>query len=166
MPWFYRIFVVLTAAGGLLSGCTTALPASGTLAPGPALPRADINGRALRSEATLTLATGESVAARALHVAPDLATWLDPDSGRLHSAATADIIAVRVADRRSRTVRGAVLGAIAGGLVGLGVGALWESVEGGDAAAEGLVGGTLVGAGVGALLGHASSASRPLPVPR
>ena len=162
-PQLYRILVVLIAAGALLSGCATARPASEPLGSGPPLPRADVNGRAHRSEARLTLATGESVAARALHVAPDLTTWLDPASGRLRSAPSADVLAVRFVSRHRRTVRGAVIGCLVGAVVGLGAGALIESVEGGDAAVVGLVGGTVVGAGLGALLGRASSAPRPMP---
>ena len=164
----HRVLLLVIAAGALSSGCADIRPATTfePLGTSSSLSRAEINGRSPRSAASLTLATGEVVDADALHIAQDLTTWFDPATGTLRTASTADVLAVRVTDRRSQTIRGAVIGAIAGGLVGLGVGALWESVEGGDAAAVGLIGGTAVGAGIGALLGHASSAPRPLPVPR
>lgn len=152
----------------VLGGCTHTRGLEGQ-------PWSQINAQAGRSEATVELASGERVAARSLHLAPDVATWVDPASGDLRSVPTADVVAVRFADRQRGALEGAGIGLAAGAIVGGTVGGFAALREAGYFPREGnpddtavLVGagaGGLVGAALGSLLGAArrSHVVHPLP---
>ena len=142
--------LVLAALALVAGGCVHAHGLSDS--------RARVNDRARAAPATLTLATGETARAHALHLAPDLATWTDGE-GRARSAPAADVVAVRFESRRRGALEGAAFGLAAGAVLGVGLGVFWEfgrSGLGGDpdpAAAVGAAAGA--GAGLGALVGSA-----------
>lgn len=150
-----RPAAVLVLAGCALAGCTHTQPAPLASAGG----RSDVNGRARTADATVVLAGGERARARALHLAPDLATWTDPETGAARSAPTADLVSVRFVDRARGGAEGAGLGLLAGAGVGLALSAL--AVASGDTGPLGPAEGTarvtsafgLIGAGVGAVGG-------------
>ena len=140
----------------LLAGCTHVRPAP--LASGDG--RSEVNDRARTAEAVVVVADGERARARALHLAPDLATWTDPETGSVRSAPTGDLVSVRFVDRGRGGVEGAGLGLLAGAGVGLVLGTLVAVTdESGPilTPAEGVafsaLGFGLVGAGVGAVGG-------------
>ncbi|MDT7856570.1 hypothetical protein RQM47_07955 [Rubrivirga sp. S365] len=151
-----------------LAGCTHIQPAPLASAGG----RSDVNDRARTADATVVLADGERARARALHLAPDLATWTDPQTGAARSAPTADLLSVRFVDRARGGAEGAGLGLLAGAGVGLALSAL--VVASGDTGplepAEGAALITsafgLIGAGVGAVGGldrGSQAVYRPVP---
>ena len=140
----------------LLAGCTQ----TRTLAPDDPYAWDEVNGRGGRGEAAVvTLAGGETVRAEAVHVAPDVATWLDPATGAGRSAPTADVVSVAFADPGRGALQGLAIGGSLGGLLGMGAGTFVDFLDdfGGPGAAT--VGGTLVGGavagGIGALAGRA-----------
>ncbi len=89
------------------SGCTS----SRTLAPDAAGLR-HVNAEYGTRPARVRLASGVIVDARALHADADTTTWVDPASGTLQRAATADVVYVE----RVRRGRGAWQGAAITGL--------------------------------------------------
>ena len=99
----------------MLAGCTHTRPLDASAE----LRRAEVNERAKRSSAILTLVTGERVSVQALHMAPDLATWVDPARGAARSSPTADVAAVEFVGRG----RGALEGLGLGLVIGAGAGA-------------------------------------------
>ena len=143
------------AAGLLLAGCVHTQPAPLASAGG----RAEVNDRARTADAAVVLADGERTRARALHLAPDLATWTDPETGAARSAPTGDLVSVRFVDRGRGGLEGAGLGLLAGAGVGLvlSTAAVVSGDAGPIAPAEGvvLIASTfgLVGAGVGVVGG-------------
>ena len=154
-----------------VGGCTHARDLSRPL------PQAELNDRARDVIAVVTLASGEAVRARSLHVAPDLATWTDPETGELRSAPTPDVISVRVASKGLGTVEGVGLGLAFGTILGGSAGMFWGvGQKGGDPAGidgSTLVGGSaggLVGAGLGAFLSRTQRSevmyTRPTPAAR
>ena len=110
----------------MLAGCTHTRPLDASAE----LRRAEVNERATRSSATLTLVTGERVSGRALHLAPDLATWVDPATGEARSAPTGDVAAVEFVGRGRGALQGLGLGLAIG--AGVGAAAGWATYEDGD----------------------------------
>ncbi len=92
---------------GVVTGCTSTQSVSSDTA-GLARANQTLAGRTV----TLHLSDGRRVAAQSLRLAPDTTSWIDPATGALQRAATAD---VRVAERVRRG-RGAWQGALITGL--------------------------------------------------
>ncbi|MGB3544836.1 hypothetical protein [Rubrivirga sp.] len=79
--------------------------------------RSDINDRAALETTLVTLAWGETVRARLFHIAPDVATWLDPKTRRFRSVPASDVARVRFVHRGRGALEGGGLGLlVAGGL--------------------------------------------------
>ena len=139
----------------LLAGCVHTHPAPLASADG----RSEVNDRARTADAVVVLDGGEQARARALHLAPDLATWTDPKTGAARSAPTGDLVSVRFVDRGRGGLEGAGLGLLAGAGVGLvlSTAAVVSGDTGPIAPAEGvvLIASTfgLIGAGVGVVGG-------------
>ena len=143
-------------AAVVLGGCTHArtLDASGPD------PWSSLNRQTARAAALVTLADGRKVRTRSLHVAPDLATWLAPETGRAGSVATGEIVEVRVRSRGRGVLDGLGIGAavaVAAAAYGAALGAkedtgAWAAVGavgvGGPALAVGAVAGFVQGADV------------------
>ena len=115
------------AASLLLAGCVHTQPAPLASAGG----RSEVNDRARTADAAVVLADGEQARARALHLAPDLATWTDPETGAARSAPTGDLVSVRFADRGRGGREGAGIGLLAGAGYGLALGVLAVAVDDG-----------------------------------
>ena len=120
--------------------------------------RARINLRASERPAVIAIEGQRRQTVEALHVAADLTTWLDPETGGLRSAPTSEVEAVTF----RRPGYGALEGLAVGALVGAALGFVAYEIERGDPATAfagqgevtgtiGLVGG-LAGAAVGAAL--------------
>lgn len=99
-------FALLLATAALMTGCTT----TRTLDPSVSALRSDVNERAARHPAVVTLASGERVPAASLHLAPDVTTWLDPTTGQGRSVETEAIVSIRITDRGRGTLQGAGAG--------------------------------------------------------
>ena len=124
-----------------------------------------INVRVERRTARVALAGGSAVSVRALHVAPDVTTWIDPATGKTGSAPTAEVVSVQFTNRGRGLLEGLglglVVGAGGGALVGL---ATYEEPRPGelcifcsrsDSALLGAVFFGMVGTGLGGLIGLA-----------
>ena len=108
----YVIFAaVLTLA---LTGCTTVR----TVDPTDAAPFSEINKRAQRKKAHLTLASGHRIVASHLQVTRDSTSWFEPGTERLRTVATSQIAHVRFFDGGKGMVAGAWRGALSGALFG------------------------------------------------
>lgn len=115
------------------------------------------------SSATVALASGERARVRSLHVAPDVTTWVDPETGTARSVPTAEVASVQLLNRRRGALEGAGLGAVAGAVGGAALGVVavsngWWGSAGdfpGDAffVIAGSTNGALIGAGAGGALG-------------
>lgn len=108
----FRLLALLT----LLTGCTTTQALDATT---PGL-RSAINEQATRRQAVVTLRSGERMPAASLHLAPDVTTWIDPETGAGRSASTDDIVDVRFVHRRRGALEGVGAG-LAAAAVGAGV---------------------------------------------
>jgi len=117
MPLLGARLVVVAALA--LAGCTHSRPLD-TTSPES---RTHVNARAEGESARLTLHGGEEVRAHGLHVAPDVTTWLDPDTGEMRSAPTGDLASVRFTDRGRGVLEGIGLGTAIGFAFGVSVGA-------------------------------------------
>jgi hypothetical protein len=115
-PLSARLVVVAALA---LAGCTHHRPLD-TASPES---RTHVNTRAEGESALVTLHDGEEVRARSLHVAPDVTTWLDPETGEMRSIPTNDLVSVRFTDRGRGVLEGIGLGTAIGFAFGVGVGA-------------------------------------------
>jgi hypothetical protein len=108
MPLLCARLVVLAAL--VLAGCThhrsldAASPES----------RSHVNARAEGESALVTLDVGEEIRARGLHVAPDVTTWLDSDTGEARSVPTTSLASVRFTDRGRGVLEGIGLGTAIG----------------------------------------------------
>ena len=140
----------------VLAGCTQ----TRTLAPDDPHRWDEVNGRGGRGEgAVVTLASGEAVRARAVHVAPDVATWLDPETGDGRSAPTGDVVSVTFSDPGRGALQGLAIGGTLGALLGMSAGTFVDFVDDfggpGDATVVGMLVGGAVAGGLGALAGRA-----------
>ena len=119
-----------------------------------------LNARATRQPAALVLTDGQRLEARALHVAPDVTTWLDPATGAARSVPTSELASATVVDRSRGTLEGLGIGLATGAVLGTGAGALWEfgrnglSRDSNSAGAWGAAVGGGIGGGLGALIGR------------
>jgi hypothetical protein len=95
----------------LLAGCVSTQPVSLGTPDG----RARVNARAERGHPVLALYGGRGRQVRALHVGPDVTTWVDKRTGEARSAPTASVAAVTFRRDGAGALRGAAVG------VGLGV---------------------------------------------
>lgn len=139
----------LLIALALLTGCTTSRVAdlSSTST------RTEVNARAERGHPVLHLSGERGRQVRALHVAPDVTTWVDKKTGESRSAPTTDVEAI--AFRRDG------LGALQGVGIGVAVGALFGTMMGaidGEglftySPLQGAAMGAAAGAGIGVIVG-------------
>ena len=111
-----RLVVVVALA---LAGCTHSRPLD---AASPES-RTHVNARAEGESARITLYDGEEAHVRSLHVAPDVTTWLDPDTDELRSVPTSDLASVQFTDRGRGVLEGIGLGTAIGFAFGVSVGA-------------------------------------------
>jgi hypothetical protein len=117
MPSLSACLVIVVALA--LAGCTHSRP----LEPASPESRTHVNARAEGESALVTLHDGEEAHARSLHVAPDVTTWLDPDTGEMRSVPTSDLAFVRFTDRGRGVLEGTGIGTAIGFAFGVGVGA-------------------------------------------
>ena len=102
----------------LLVGCTHTRILNASAADA----RAEINERAERGVAEITLNTGERVTAnRSLHVAPDVVTWIDPASGEARSVSLSELVSVQFSSSGWGAFEGLVYGFLVGSVVGAAV---------------------------------------------
>jgi uncharacterized protein YceK len=130
---------------------------------------AEINQRAERTNAQVTLTSGQTNRAHRLRVAPDSSAWLDGPSGQQLRFATTDIQQVQFRDQFSGTLKGFGIGALAGAAFMVGT---WQ-VDGYDWDVSLIMGALaapvtgLIGALIGSLTGsrkvYRFSASQPEP---
>ena len=83
---------------------------------------AQFNAEAADRAATVTLLSGGEYAARALQVAPDSTSWLNPESNEVVSVPTYDVADVRFRNHGRGAVNGLVGGAVGAGLFGFLIG--------------------------------------------
>ena len=150
-PPFARLFLLIALA---LAGCTHSRPFD-TASPDS---HAGINDRAEGEAALVTLYGGEEARARSLHVAPDMTTWIDSDTGEMRSVSTSELASVRFTDRGRGILEGVGYGAAVGAGLGVVVGALTGAYDDGDEIIQfSPLGGALVGSvvfgGAGAVIG-------------
>lgn len=137
---------------------------------------AEINQRGERSTASVTLITGETVSARSLHFAPDLVTWIDPQTGATTSSHTSDVGSVRFMSRGRGALEGLGVGFLTGAVVGGLVFFLAESggadcqscildFSPGEAALLGIIVIGVPGAAVGGLVGAGRGSRRVFVAP-
>ena len=117
MPSLCARLVVVAALA--LAGCTH----SRSLDAASPESRTHVNARAEEEFALVTLHDGEEVRARGLHVAPDVTTWLDPDTDEMRSVPTSNLASVRFTDRGRGVLEGTGIGTAIGFAFGVGVGA-------------------------------------------
>lgn len=77
----------------------------------------EINRRAERRDARVTLTSGETVHARRLQMSADSSTWLNARAGQPLRVATQDIQKVQFLNRDTGTLMGAGIGALGGALL-------------------------------------------------
>lgn len=151
MPSLSVRLVVVAAL--TLAGCTH----NRTLEPASPESRTHVNARAEGESALVTLRHGEEVRARSLHVAPDVTTWLDPDTSEMRSVPTSELASVRFTDRGRGVLEGLGVGAAYGAGLGVLVGALTGANDDGDFIQFSPAGGALIGGvffgGIGAAIG-------------
>jgi hypothetical protein len=121
MPLLCARLVVLAAL--VLAGCTHHRPLD---AASPES-RSHVNARAEGEYALVTLHGGEEAPARGLHVAPDVTTWLDSDTGEARSVPTTSLASVRFTDRGRGVLEGIGLGTAIGFAFGTVAGTLDDS---------------------------------------
>lgn len=135
----------------LLAGCVSTQSVSLDTAEG----RARINERAERGHPVLTLTGQRGHLVQALHIAPDLTTWIDRKTGEARAAPTSSVEAVTFRRDGAGALKGLAVGASTGAALGLLIGLAeddpgffslstggWTAV----AAAQGALVGTLAGA--------------------
>lgn len=110
VPAARRLALVLALVVG---GCVHTQPVSLASPEG----RAEVNARAARRVATLTVRGGPPQRVRGLHVGPDETTWVDRLAGGARSVPTADVVSVSFS--RGRVWRGAAIGAGVGAALGV-----------------------------------------------
>jgi hypothetical protein len=112
---FPLLFLILLA----LTGCRSTRPIEGS----SPYRFVALNAEGSRQTAVVSLADGRQERARALRVAPDSTSWIDPGTRSVRSVATADVAAVRFTDRSRGALQGGAaamaLGAVAGLAIGL-----------------------------------------------
>ena len=145
-----RLVVVVALA---LAGCTHSRPLD---AASPES-RTHVNARAEGESARITLHDGEEVRARGLHVAPDVTTWLDPDTDEMRSVPTSELASVQFTDRGRGALEGLGLGTAIGAAFGASVGVYLGAKDDGSfiqfsPATDALIGSVLFG-GIGAIIG-------------
>lgn len=77
----------------------------------------NLNEKASRKRAALTLSRGREFQAEALRIDPDSVTWLDPKTKKVHSAASAEVLSVSFKDHGRGAGQGLGLGVLFGGLL-------------------------------------------------
>ncbi len=105
----------LVVLAPLLAGCVYTRPAS-LASP---TDRAEVNARAERGHAVVTLAGERGRHVRALHVGPDTTTWVNKRTGESRSAPTSDVAAVTFRRDGAGALKGAAIGTSVGVLLGL-----------------------------------------------
>ena len=120
----------------------------------PYVSYAKLNRLARGKVATVLLADGRELKVGTLQVTPDSTSWLDPETGRFESVATAEIQEMRFVRHGKGALEGLGMGLLVGAVVGGALGASarcegWCFVSQGELA---LIGGAVLG-GIGALVG-------------
>ncbi len=113
--------------------------------------RDEINLRTAGRTATLVLRDGFQQKVEGIHIAPDLTSWIDPESTNLRSAPTDDVVAVRFI----RSGHGALLGFGVGCALAavIGTGIFYATSDTSDQRASALLGGPLVFGPMGGIVG-------------
>ncbi len=99
----------------LLGGCAHSRPFD------PAAPegRAEVNAQVGGRSTVVVLTSGERAEAESLRLAPDGASWIEPETGEARSVALAEVRAVQVPARSRGALEGFVIGVVIG--AGLGI---------------------------------------------
>ena len=119
--------------------------------------RAEINSRANRGKAVLTLTTGEQIASSTLRLDAQQASWTDWRTGEPRSVSLDAVQAIRVQDRRSYVLRDLGIGLATGAATGLMMGSQSEPniiFSRQDLQLMSLAAGAIIGTSVGALVGY------------
>jgi hypothetical protein len=143
----------------LLSGCAHSLPFNSATPEG----RAEVNVEAANKLSVITLTNGGCVGAKSLRLGTDVASWdvaswIDVNTGQLHTVPLSEVYAVYIPDRESNSFKRFMTGASIGAAIGF----LAIAIEGGGSRLGGpspavAIGGTaLVGGAIGTLLGMES----------
>ena len=148
----------------LLAGCASTQPAPLSSPEG----RAEVNARAEGRVAFVHVEGERRHEGRSLRVGPDTTTWVDRLTGEPRSAPTAALSSVAVlrGETGVRVLKGAAIGTITGGLLGVLLGATdgdgWFSFDPAPAGALGALGGSFYGGLAGLVTGH-RDVYRPAP---
>ena len=105
----------LVLAALVLSGCAYTRPVSLASPQG----RAEVNARAQRGHAVVSVAGGRGRQVRGLHLGPEVATWTDKKTGEPRSAPTADVTGVTFRRDGAGALKGLAVGAGVGAALGL-----------------------------------------------
>ena len=118
--------------------------------------RADVNARASRGKAVVTLRSGVQVTSSTLRLDSQTASWTDPESGEAFEVPLEEVATVRVRDPRSFVLRDLGIGLAAGVVAGYVHGSLSEPsilFPRETLQQMGVGAGALLGTGIGALVG-------------